>query len=51
MILFFYLVVFACFVRAVFRTTHGLHILQLDGYKTGRYLKWIWMHPEALLRD
>lgn len=45
MIQVFYLVVFACFVRAVFRTTRGLHILQLDGYKTRRYLKWILMNP------
>jgi len=42
--LLFYLVVVACFVRAVIRTTRGLHILQLDGYKPGRFLKWILTH-------
>ena len=40
----FYLVTLACLIRAVVRTTRGLHILQLDGYKTGRYLKWIRQH-------
>ena len=30
--------------RAIVRTARGLHILQLDGYKTGRYLKWIGQH-------
>ena len=41
---FFYLVILTCLVRAVVRTTRGLHILQLDGYKTGRYLKWTCQH-------
>ena len=41
---FFYFVTLTCLVRAVVRTTHGLHILQLDGYKTGRYLKWMRQH-------
>ena len=41
---FFYFVTLTCFVRAVVRTTRGLHILQLDGYKTGRYLKWMCQH-------
>lgn len=40
----FYLATLACLVRAVIRTTSGLHILQLDGYKTRRYLKWIGGH-------
>ena len=40
----FYFLVCACFVRAVIRTTAGLHILQLDGYKPVRYLKWISTH-------
>ena len=40
----FYCVTLTCFVRAVVRTTGGLHILQLDGYKTGRYLKWMRQH-------
>ena len=40
----FYFVTLACFVRAVVRTTGGLHILQLDGYKTHRYLKWMRQH-------
>ena len=43
----FYFAILICVVRAVVRTTRGLHILQLDGYKTGRYLKWIRQH----LRD
>ena len=42
-----YLVVVICFVRAVIRTTHGLHILQLDGYKPIRYLKWISTHIKS----
>ena len=41
---FFYFVALTCLVRAVVRTVGGLHILQLDGYKTGRYLKWIRQH-------
>ena len=41
---FLYFVTLTCLVRAVVRTTGGLHILQLDGYKTGRYLKWIGQH-------
>ena len=40
----FYVATLACLVRAIVRTTSGLHILQLDGYKTGRYLKWIRQH-------
>ena len=43
-IVFFYFVTLTCLVRAVVRTTRGLHILQLDGYKTGRYLKWMGQH-------
>ena len=42
--MFFYFATLTCLVRAVVRTTRGLHILQLDGYKTGRYLKWIGQH-------
>ena len=41
---FFYFAILTCLVRAVVRTTRGLHILQLDGYKTGRYLKWTCQH-------
>lgn len=41
---FFYFVTLTCLVRAAVRTTRGLHILQLDGYKTGRYLKWMGQH-------
>ena len=41
---FFYFATLTCFVRAIVRTTRGLHILQLDGYKTGRYLKWMRQH-------
>ncbi len=40
----FYFVTLACLVRAIVRTAGGLHILQLDGYKTGRYLKWMRQH-------
>ena len=39
-----YFATLACLARAIVRTTSGLHILQLDGYKTGRYLKWIRQH-------
>ena len=42
--MFFYFATLTCLARAVVRTTRGLHILQLDGYKTGRYLKWIHQH-------
>ena len=41
---FFYFATLTCLVRAVVRTVDGLHILQLDGYKTGRYLKWMRQH-------
>ncbi len=40
----FYLATLTCVARAVVRTAGGLHILQLDGYKTGRYLGWICQH-------
>ena len=40
----FYFATLICVARAVVRTARGLHILQLDGYKTGRYLKWIGQH-------
>ena len=40
----FYFATLTCLARAVVRTASGLHILQLDGYKTGRYLKWIRQH-------
>ena len=42
--MFFYFATLTCLARAVVRTTRGLHILQLDGYKTGRYLKWMRQH-------
>ena len=42
--IFFYFATLTCLARAIVRTTSGLHILQLDGYKTGRYLKWIHQH-------
>ena len=42
--IFFYFATLTCLARAIVRTTNGLHILQLDGYKTGRYLKWIRQH-------
>lgn len=41
---FFYFATLTCVARAVVRTASGLHILQLDGYKTGRYLKWMRQH-------
>ena len=44
---FLYFTMLTCFVRAVVRTTHGLHMLQLDGYKTGRYLKWMRQHLKS----
>ena len=40
----FYFAILTCVARAIVRTVRGLHILQLDGYKTGRYLKWIGQH-------
>ena len=40
----FYFATLTCVARAVVRTARGLHILQLDGYKTGRYLKWVGQH-------
>ena len=40
----FYFATLTCLTRSIVRTTSGLHILQLDGYKTGRYLKWIRQH-------
>ena len=40
----FYVAMLACLTRAIVRTAGGLHILQLDGYKTDRYLKWIRQH-------
>lgn len=42
--IFFYFATLTCLARAIVRTTSGLHILQLDGYKTSRYLKWIRQH-------
>ena len=35
--------------RAVVRTTRALHILQLEGYKSGRFLGWLKNHPNRLL--
>lgn len=43
----FYFATLTCLARAIVRTASGLHILQLDGYKTGRYLKWIRQHPTS----
>lgn len=37
-------VLIICLVRAIIRAIHGLHILQLDGYKPGRYTKWVANH-------
>ena len=43
-ILLFYFATLTCVARTIVRTAGGLHILQLDGYKTGRYLKWMRQH-------
>ncbi len=40
----YYVLILACVIRGVIRTNSGLHILQLDGYKPRRYLKWIFTH-------
>ena len=40
----FYATLAVCLARAILRTTRGLHILQLDGYKTTRYVRWICQH-------
>lgn len=40
----YFVLLAVCYIRVVVRTTRGLHILQLDGYKPGRYLKWISTH-------
>lgn len=40
----FYVTLAVCLARAILRTTRGLHILQLDGYKTTRYVRWICQH-------
>lgn len=40
----FYVTLAICLARAILRTTRGLHILQLDGYKTTRYVRWICQH-------
>ncbi len=34
--------------RAVVRTNRALHILQLEGYKSGRFLGWLGNHPKRL---
>ena len=41
----FYLLILLCYIRVVLRTTEGLHILQLDGYKPIRYMRWVALHP------
>ncbi len=43
----FYLTIVACLLRAIVRTNDGLHILQLDGYKTARYVKWVHAHLKS----
>lgn len=35
--------------KVFFRATEFLHILQLDGYKTHRFLKWLLDHPSRIL--
>ena len=34
--------------RAVVRTSRALHILQMEGYKSGRFLGWLKNHPNRL---
>lgn len=41
----FYVLIFVCYIRAVLRTADGLHMLQLDGYKPIRYMRWVVLHP------
>ncbi|MYF54784.1 hypothetical protein F4225_03235, partial [Candidatus Poribacteria bacterium] len=41
----FYLLILISYIRVVLRTTGGLHILQLDGYKPIRYMRWVVLHP------
>lgn len=41
----FYLLILISYIRVVLRTTEGLHILQLDGYKPIRYMRWVVLHP------
>ena len=41
----FYLLILISYIRVVLRTTGGLHILQLDGYKPIRYVRWVVLHP------
>lgn len=40
----FYTLLLLCYIRVVLRTTEGLHILQLDGYKPIRYMRWVAYH-------
>ncbi len=40
----FYLLILISYIRIVLRTTEGLHILQLDGYKPIRYMRWVVLH-------
>ncbi len=35
--------------RVVVRTVRALHILQLEGYKSGRFLGWLGKHPKRLI--
>ena len=42
----FYFATLTCVARAIVRTAGGLHILQLEGYKTHRYIKWGIQHPQ-----
>ena len=35
--------------RAVIRTSGALHILQLEGYKSARFLKWLANNPSRML--
>lgn len=49
-IILFSVLVVVSFVRAIIRTTHGLHILQLDGYKPVRFLKWVSTHIKPCFR-
>ena len=35
--------------RAVIRTSGALHMLQLEGYKSARFFKWLVNHPARML--
>lgn len=44
-----FLAILVWMARAILRTTRALHILQLEGYKTVRFLKWLANNPKRML--